>query len=285
MFGPNPGFGLLSFIFNSEASDMEDEMRELLDNAKSARESAEQEYAQNRDFAESQLTQLDEVRSNAWHGVISLFLAESKNIKNVNAKEYAKTVFEETGLIEWKSMESFQKTRTTFDEWRRVEIFSKTFQIESAHSFFSMLKAEENLEKAREHAAKANYETEKIKTRADLLFRLGNLAKTYASFIEVYMPSCIEATQKLIEILREARHEQEKFFSNRAKKLFNVSWEIDFNKLDERDQRSIQIIYIMNEMLYRVIMQPLLSEGGNIVEEAEKKIELASNDVKKLPMI
>lgn len=285
MFGPSRGFGLLSFIFSSEANDMEDEMQELLNNARSARESAEQEYTKNRDFAEIQLRELDEVRSNAWHGVISLFLAESKNIKNVNAKEYAKNVFEETEIVEWKQMEPFHKTRTTFEEWSRVEFFSDMFKIDSAHSFFSMLKAEENLEKARAHAAKANLETERIKTRADLLFRLGNLAKTYATFIEVYMPSCIEATQRLVDILREARREQEKLILNRAKKLFNASWEIDFNKLNERDQRTIQIIYIMNKILYGIIMQPLLSTDGNIVEGAEKKLELMSDEVKKLPMI
>lgn len=281
MFGS--GFGLLSYIFNSEADDMEKEMEKTLKQAEDARKVAENNYNKNRDFAENEINKLEYIKSRAWDNVIWVFQEKMKEIKNVKISEYEKMPLICKDISQWNNVGGFQKTEMTSKEYVSVKVFSEMFQLNSAPAFFSMLKAEENLEKAREYAAKSNYETEQIKTRSTLLYHLGNLSKTYSSFIDIYMERCKEATIRLAEILHAGKIEQRKKIINKAKDYFNVEWQVDFDKLSDNDQRTIQVIYIMNNILYEIIKQPLLAPDGQIVQEAEKKIEQADSAMKSLP--
>lgn len=281
MFGS--GFGLLSYIFNSEADDMEKEMEKTLKQAEDARKVAENNYNKNRDFAENEINKLEYIKSRAWDNVIWVFQEKMKEIKNVKISGYEKMPLICKDISQWNNVGGFQKTEMTSKEYVSVKVFSEMFQLNSAPAFFSMLKAEENLEKAREYAAKSNYETEQIKTRSTLLYHLGNLSKTYSSFIDIYMERCKEATIRLAEILHAGKIEQRKKIINKAKDYFNVEWQVDFDKLSDNDQRTIQVIYIMNNILYEIIKQPLLAPDGQIVQEAEKKIEQADSAMKSLP--
>ncbi len=279
------GFGLLSYIFSSEADDMEEEMNKTLKRAQKAREAAERKYNKNKNFAEREVNKLESVKSIAWDNSIWIFQEKMKEIKNININGYEKIPFINYDISQWSNMQRFQKTETTFGEYAKVHLFSEMFRVNSAPAFFSMLKAEENLEKAREYAAKSNYQTEQIETRSTLLYHLGNISKTYSSFIELYMERCKEATIRLAEILHVAKIEQGKYFINKAKGLFNVDWQVDFNKLSITDQQTIQVIYIMNNILYAVIKQPLISSDGQIIQDASAKIEQADKTMKSLPYV
>ena len=283
MFGS--GFGLLSYIFNSEADDMKKEMKKTLKQAQDARETAEYNYNNNRQYAEQEVNKLEYVKGIVWNDSICIFQEKMKELKNININVYDKMPFISKDTSQWNNMGEFQKTEMTLKEYAKVHVFSEIFQFNSAPAFFSMLKAEENLEKAREYAAESNYETEQINTRSMLLYHLGNLSKTYSSFIEIYMERCKEATIRLAEILHTAKIEQRKRIINKAKDYFNVEWQVDFNKLSDNDQRTIQVIYIMNNILYEVIKQPLISSGGQIVQEATTKIKQADNTMKSLPYV
>lgn len=277
-----PRFGLLSHIFNSEAEDHRKERKRILKNAKKAREQAEGEYNINHQFAKEQLAVLEDNKQTAWE-CVSTFVDTISEVKNINLSGYEKIPFANVNVPVSIKMEDFQKTDFTFKEHLQIKMFAELFRVESAYSFMNMINEDENLEKARQYVAQADYETEQIKTRAALLYRLGELAKTYASFINFYAQNCTEATSKLVLILDSAKQEQSKKIINKVKKLVNMTWKINFNDIDENEQRTIQVIYLMNQILYEVIKQPLISPEGDIVTEAESKIESASQAVKQLP--
>lgn len=286
MFWPKNPFsvtGFLDMVFNSEAKDMRNEMESIIKETQAFRESVEDEYTNNYANAKSQLEKLEYVKLNAWQGVLSVFVDKIKEIKNINLRGYDKIPFVETNMIKNIQSADFKKTEITLKEKISINMFDNLFRINTASSFFSMLNAEENLQKAKEYAAKANYETEKIKTRSVLLYRLGELVATYSSFIDLYAQSCVEATSQLVIILNNAKEEQSKSVINKIKKYFNITWKINFNDINERDQQIMQIIYLMNQILYKVIQQPLITPEGEIVNNADKQLEDARKAAKMLP--
>lgn len=148
---------------------------------------------------------------------------------------------------------------------------------------FASVKADENLAKAQRDAAKANEATEKMRTMSMFLNNISEIAGNYTTFIERFSDECTKACIDMQNVYEEAYEKQKNYFFNRIRSFFGMEIKIDFDELDEKEQRVLHLNWQMIQILYGVLKAPILTQNGNIHDNAVTTIESARDAVALLP--
>lgn len=135
---------------------------------------------------------------------------------------------------------------------------------------FAASKSEENLAKAESAYSQARNSAEKMNVMTDTLKNIYNIAYDYNNFIyefsgrfKIVINSVNEIHNKYFEILS-------KRFLNRLKIFFGMrkSIKVSFNDLDENEQKTLHISWLMAQMLQSLLKQGLLDQNGNIDDKS-----------------
>lgn len=142
--------------------------------------------------------------------------------------------------------------------------------------FIMAAKSEENLANARKTYSEAKHAVEQMGIMKDFLVSVENIAELYTDFISNFSNIYKSMLIELDNILNISTEKQSKKLINRIKKFFRIKFKIDFNLLSENDQKSLQVAWLLTQIYNAVLAAPILNNEGNIDENAEKVLEVAT---------
>lgn len=148
--------------------------------------------------------------------------------------------------------------------------------------FIMAAKSEENLANARKVYSEAENASEQMKTITAFMSSVENIAYAYEGFIEDFR----EKYQSLMSQLRNMRNlamsKQERSFGNRIRKFLGIKVKVDFRLLEQHDQELLHISWLMTQILNAVLSAPLLTQSGDLDENAEMILNAANESYVKL---
>lgn len=134
--------------------------------------------------------------------------------------------------------------------------------------FIMAAKSEENLASARKTYSEAKQAAEKMGTMTDFMKKVSDISKDYDGFILQFSKKYQTALVKLQDIYDRACKEQQDSFANKIKKLFGIGIKVDYEKLSVEDQKMLQTLWLMTQVLYAVLSAPLLTQNGDLDNNA-----------------
>lgn len=148
--------------------------------------------------------------------------------------------------------------------------------------FIMAAKSEENLANARKAYSEAKNASEKMNTMTSFLKSIEEIAYSYENFIEQFREKYQLLLVELRNMKNNAKIKQERLVGNRIKKVFGMKEKVDFTLLEEEEQKLLHISWLMTQVLNAVLSAPLLTDDGNIDENAESVLIAAEESSMKL---
>lgn len=148
--------------------------------------------------------------------------------------------------------------------------------------FIMAAKSEENLANAKLVYSQAKDASEKMKTMINLMKSIENIAYSYENFIEEFREKYQLLMVELSNIKNNAMSKQERLIWNRIRKFLGMKIKVDFRLLEEKEKQLIHISWLMTQILNAVLSAPLLTESGDLHENAESILIEAKESVTNL---
>lgn len=135
--------------------------------------------------------------------------------------------------------------------------------------FLMEAKSEENLANAEKTYAEAANAAEKMDMMTDFMKGISGIAGEYADFINDYRGKFRTVLQELSAIKERGFRRQAQSRKGFFGRLFKSNSKVDFNLLSPKEQRTLQLAWLMAQVLNAVLKAPLLTQEGNMDSNAE----------------
>lgn len=120
---------------------------------------------------------------------------------------------------------------------------------------FAGIKGKEKLAKAKSDLAKVEAETKKTDMYSRVYEEIVEVLNNYSNFVSSFKTKYVKVLDRLKEI------------STIYQKDDNGN--IDFSSLSETDQRTLHLSWLMTQLYYGVLKQPLINEEGKVIQESK----------------
>ena len=133
-------------------------------------------------------------------------------------------------------------------------------------------KAKERQAKAEEAYSETEIAVEKMKTIGEMLKKVSVISGDYSQFLQEFIGEYRKMVSNVINIYDRAVIEQKTGFWNSLKDFFHIKFKLDFGKLSTTDQRYLQYSWLMTQILYQLLTTSLMTEDGNLQNDAESSL-------------
>lgn len=148
--------------------------------------------------------------------------------------------------------------------------------------FIMAAKAEENLAKAKETYAEAKNAAEQMDTMKDFMSNISEISDNYSDFIIGFSKKYKMILNELAMIRNQALETQKLKLTEKIKRALGGKVKVDFRQLDLRQQKLLHLSLLMTQVLYNVLAAPILTEDGDLHEDAEKVLADANDSIAQL---
>ena len=128
---------------------------------------------------------------------------------------------------------------------------------------FAGIKGKEKLAKAKSDLAKVEAETKKTDMYSRVYEEIVEVLNNYSNFVSSFKTKYVKVLDRLKEI------------STIYQKDDNGN--INFSSLSETDQRTLHLSWLMTQLYYGVLKQPLINEEGKVIQESKTALVEAQN--------
>ncbi|MDY3904639.1 MAG: hypothetical protein SO007_05585 [Candidatus Enteromonas sp.] len=133
---------------------------------------------------------------------------------------------------------------------------------------FAGIKGKEKLAKAKSDLAKVEAEAKKTDMYSRVYEEIVEVLHNYSNFVSSFKTKYVKVLDRLKEI--SLIHQKDD------------SGKIDFASLSEVEQRTLHLSWLMTQLYYGVLKQPLINEEGKAIQESKTALVEAQNTYKQI---